>query len=238
MYFYMMEVITFFSILAVVVSGYFVENHKEKLLKSEDSLNSIYSSISDTRHKLSVQNFLIKKNYVVNQKDMLILLNRGKTGEDDLDGYLRHLDDTYGNAKYCASHESNPGTCLNFKEGKYADDILGAAVWANLYGNLDRKLSKEAQNKLVKQFMQKANAPLEIEYQLSLLAGLDPSPSSVQARDAIVRESKELSSKYVEATLNKQEYEKKFNILFVLMISSIIWALLSISCNVIYRGCR
>lgn len=150
-------------------------------------------------------------------------------------GYLFQLNDTYSNTKYCASPESNPGTCLNFKEGKYADDILGAAVWANLYGNLDRKLSKEAQNKMVKQFMQKTNAPPEIEYQLSLLAGLDPSPSSVQARDAIVREAKELSSKYAEETLNKQEYQEKYTVLVALMIFSIIWAILSIFCNVIYR---
>lgn len=196
--------LAFISCMLYIV--YLLFNYDKKIVQQYE-LESISSSIKIMENKLSPDVFMTR--YVVKEKDLLSLLNRQETNKDDLEGYLKHLKKEYADTRYCLSSNASKATCLNLKEGIYESDILGAAAWANLYGNLDRKLSKEALMELVKPSIQKANIPPV----LSLKAGFDPSFHSIEEKIELERQIRKLErqirklERQIEVLNNKHKEE-------------------------------
>lgn len=173
--------------------------------KYSELIKNIKIEINNNKRKTDVDDYLSRNGYSINDFNTVKLFNRGVEKEDDLTGYLLHLKDTYGSFRYCHGSEANSGTRLNFEEGVYDADILGSAVWVNLYRKLDRKISNEALIELVKLFIQKANLPLEIQYQLATQLGFEADAEAIHSFKAINEKIKQL-----EKDVEKKEKIKNF----------------------------
>lgn len=176
------EIIIAIASIACIIIFYYLLTKHSNTINNQYDLESIKYSLKTVEKKAYVEKFMTE-NYVVKRKDLLPLLNRHETNKDDLDGYLRHLMKEYAETRYCKDSSANEATCLDFKEGIYESDILGVAVWANLYGNLDRKLSNDALVELVKMFIQKADLPPAVEHDLELKVDFNHSSPSKKEID-------------------------------------------------------
>lgn len=189
----------FTPIVSVVIYDYQKSDYMTKKMEIE-------SKISENNTKLNLTHFFNREGY--SDPDAAYLFNRVDSEADDLDSYLAQVKKEYEIHRYCEGPKANKGTCANFKEGVYKTNILGHALWAVLYGNLDRNISKKAQQELAKRFMTEVEIPLGIQAALANKLDFEGSPAALNFFVENQKKTSELQNELSSINLKIEKLEK------------------------------